>query len=96
MTKAEQILKLYDGKRTTREIAVLVCTSDSYVRTVARQRKGAGTSQNDRRYLQSSLGVTVKRSREQRRWATNVNYRLRHYELRRLRQEKQREARCAP
>ena len=96
MTKAEQILKLYDGSRTTREIAVLVGTTDSYVRTVARQRKDTGTSEHDRRYLQSSLGKQQTSDRNKRRWATNVNYRLRHYELRRLRQAKQREARCAP
>ena len=61
MSKAKQIMALYDGKRTTREIAEIVGCGDSYVRTVARQRKGLGVSENDRRYRATELGRASRR-----------------------------------
>lgn len=68
-TLAAKILALNDGKRTTREIAELVygkgCPEKrlAYVRVVLRQRKGSCSSENDRRYLESSLGQ-LKRAAE--------------------------------
>lgn len=56
MTKAQQILELYDGTRTTNEIAGIVGCRPDYVRVVARQRKGGGQSDIDRRYLQTPAG----------------------------------------
>ena len=61
-TKSEKILELYAQGLSTRAIAEIVGTSDSYVRVVARQRKGRSKSENDERYLESSLGQqTVRR-----------------------------------
>jgi hypothetical protein len=60
MTKAQQILALYDGQRTTTEIAEIVGCGTAYVRTVARQRKGAGLSEFDRRYKASPLGRAMQ------------------------------------
>lgn len=51
MTKAERIMQLYDGVRTPREIAEMVDCHPAYVRVVARQRKGGGMSEKDRRYF---------------------------------------------
>jgi hypothetical protein len=61
MTKAQQILALYDGHRTTTEIAEIVGCGTAYVRTVARQRKGSGRSAHDRRYLASDLGKVSRK-----------------------------------
>jgi hypothetical protein len=55
INKASWILDLYDGKRTTREIADMVGCSDAYVRVVARQRGPSGISDIDRRYVSSNL-----------------------------------------
>lgn len=56
MTKAEQILDLNDGTRSNKDIAAIVGCLPAYVRVVLHQRKGTGQSENDLRYLQSSLG----------------------------------------
>ncbi len=56
MTKAAEILSLYDGARSTREIAKIVGCLPEYVRVVARQRRGAGVSEIDVRYRTSPLG----------------------------------------
>ena len=56
MTIKDKILSLYDGKRSTTEIAESVGTSVEYVRVVARQRKGGSYSDIDRRYRASRLG----------------------------------------
>ena len=78
MTKKQQILNLYDGKRSTSQIASIVGCLPEYVRVVARQRKGKAQSEIDRRYLQSSLGQTTRRKWEEekgsearRRWHRN-------------------------
>lgn len=55
-TKSEQILALHDGKRTPREIADIVGCRPEYVRVVARQRRGSGMSDIDRRYVASPKG----------------------------------------
>lgn len=53
MTKAQQIMKLYHGPTslTTRQIADRVGCLPAYVRVVARQRKGGGSSPIDCRYF---------------------------------------------
>lgn len=57
VTKTERILALYStGKYTTREVADTVGCLPAYVRVVARQRKGAGYSDNDARYLMRRYG----------------------------------------
>ena len=56
MTKSAQIKQLYDGVRTTREIADIVGCRPEYVRVVARQRQGNGISEIDKRYMSSPLG----------------------------------------
>lgn len=61
MSKAKQIMRLYDGKRSTREIAAIVGCRPEYVRVVARQRKGKGASEIDVRYLASAKGQRVVR-----------------------------------
>ena len=66
-TLAAKILALNDGKKSTREIAEKIYGAPvepkhlSYVRVVLRQRRGAGSSENDRRYLDSSLGIAMQR-----------------------------------
>lgn len=50
MSKKERILRLYDGQRSTREIAKLVGCLPEYVRVVARQRKGGSYSVADLNY----------------------------------------------
>lgn len=50
MTKSSRIMALYDGVRTTTEIAEIVGCCTAYVRTVARQRKGK-QSTGDKRYI---------------------------------------------
>jgi len=61
MTKSQQIMALYDGKRTTAEIAKIVGCKPEYVRVVARQRKGKGQSEIDWRYLESDLGRAARK-----------------------------------
>jgi hypothetical protein len=56
MTRSQQILTLYDGTRTTREIADIVGCRIEYVRVVARQRAGRSYSEIDERYKASSRG----------------------------------------
>ena len=70
MTKAEQILALYAecvGKMPERKIPKFVAaelnTTDAYVRTVARQRKGRGRSEAEQRYWASPLGRQTNRRR---------------------------------
>lgn len=70
MTKAQRILELYDGVRTTNEIAEIVGCLPAYVRVVARQRKSSGVSESDRRYLTSPLGRTTIRQRQKRVWSS--------------------------
>ena len=53
MTKAQQILDLDNGKRTTRAIADIIGCLPAYVRVVLRQRMGTGESDIDRRYRRS-------------------------------------------
>lgn len=68
MTKSQQIMALYDGKRTTREIADLVGCKPEYVRVVARQRKGGGLSEIDHRYRETERGrAAIGRSNLKRR-----------------------------
>lgn len=63
-TKSQKILRLSArGDFTDREIAEAVGTSQSYVRTVARQRRGH-KSEADRRYLESDLGRLQKKRRD--------------------------------
>ena len=50
MKLKDQIMALYDGKKSTREIADCLGCRIEYVRVVARQRKGQGYSSNDLRY----------------------------------------------
>lgn len=50
MTKSDQIRQLYDGVRTTREIAEIVGCLPEYVRVVARQKRAANTRYAKRRY----------------------------------------------
>lgn len=54
-TKSDQIMALYDGVRTTKQIAEIVGCRPEYVRVVARQRKGSGSSEIDLRYRASPL-----------------------------------------
>ena len=52
MTKADHIRQLYDGTRTTVEIAALVGCLPEYVRVVARQRIIGGMSKTDLVYTE--------------------------------------------
>ena len=74
MTKSSQIMALYDGVRTDREIANLVGCVLSYVRVVARQRKGSSMSEHDKRYRKSPLG-RLTLARRKARYASNPEYR---------------------
>lgn len=67
MTKSAQIMKLYDGKRSTREIAEIVGCLPEYVRIVARQRKGKGRSEVDDRYHHSEKGA-ARQQRVIKQW----------------------------
>ena len=71
-TKSEKILELYAQGLSTRAIAEIVGTSDSYVRVVARQRKGSKQSENDRRYCTSERG-------RRKRAASNAKYARERY-----------------
>lgn len=59
-SKASQIRELYDGVRSTAEIAEIVGCLPEYVRIVARQRKSGGVSDIDRRYKTSEKGAKVE------------------------------------
>lgn len=67
ISKQAQILALYDGVRTTREIAEIVGCDPAYVRVVARQRKGLGPSDADRRYMAGPRWDAVLERRNARR-----------------------------
>lgn len=90
VTKAQRILELMasmpDERGLPQKIAAIVGTTDSYVRTVARQRKGKYASEAEIRYLDSPLGRATRRShnrayyerhKEQRREYQRVYYRRR-------------------
>jgi len=68
MTKSEQIMQLYVQGLSTREIAEKVGCHPSYVRIVARQRKGSGVSENDRRYRLSERGTLKNREKSRRHY----------------------------
>jgi hypothetical protein len=84
MTKAERILQLYDGARTTRQIAEIIHGGPvtdkemAYVRVVLRQRFGTRRSDTDRRYHMSSLGRTTRRKRFKERYDSEPAFRERH------------------
>ena len=65
-SKVERIRRLWDGKRTTKEIATIVGCMPEYVRVVARQRKFHGVSDIDRRYYRKpgKLEAVRKAKRE--------------------------------
>lgn len=74
-TKAKQILKLYEkhaGAMAYRKLQVFIAakvgTTEPYVRTVARQRRGRGQSEAERRYLESPLGRAKCRRNCQAYW----------------------------
>lgn len=69
MTKAQRILRLNNGKRSTREIADAVGCLPEYVRVVLRQRYRDGQSvmsEADRRYLASPHGKAAKKTKDDR------------------------------
>jgi hypothetical protein len=74
MTKAQQILALYDGKRSTREIAEIVGCDPAYVRVAARQRHGGSRSEIDKRYVASPLGKETKRKVDAAYYRANREY----------------------
>lgn len=65
-TKAQRILSLYAKGLSTSEIAARVDCLPEYVRVVARQRKGKGQSEIDKRYLASPLGSATRRKLDER------------------------------
>ena len=67
-TKSEQILALYDGVRSCQEIAAMVGTTDSYVRTVARQRRGRSICEAEIRWKKSPLGKATIRRIQRETW----------------------------
>ena len=73
MTLAAEILALYDGERTTREIANALLCRPEYVRVVARQRRGS-TSEIDERYLKSSKGIAYRAMKKEGVKAYNRAY----------------------
>jgi hypothetical protein len=83
VTKAERILELYDGKRTTGEIARIVGTTDSYVRVVARQRKSGQSAIDARHYIKKFGGPTLKDANRIRARVARADpaYRAREREL---------------
>lgn len=97
MTKAQRILKLYNGKRTTREIAEIVGCNQAYVRVVARQRRGGSYSEIDLRYLQSPLGQKM-RAETQARWRKanpeKIREMQRNYKRRRYHSDPEYRKRC--
>ena len=74
-TKSQQIRALYDGVRTTRDIANLVGCRPSYVRVVARQRKG-GVSEIDKRYT-AKPRVWALRTAYRTKWLRKNSERVR-------------------
>jgi transposase len=60
MTKSAQIMELYAQGLSTREIADKVGCLDSYVRVVARQRKGGSYSESDRKYVSNYIATGDK------------------------------------
>ncbi len=78
MSKAKLILELYaqllgtmPENKLPMAVAERIGTTDSYVRTVARQRMGRGSSEAERRYLRSSLG-RLKQQRQKKAWWVRV------------------------
>mgnify|MGYP001224228662 CR=1 FL=1 len=73
-TKSSRIMRLYgEGAYTVKEIAEIVGCRPEYVRVVARQRKGSGQSDADRRYEASDLGREMrKRKHERQREASHA------------------------
>lgn len=76
-SKTQRILGLYDGVRTTKEIAEAVGCLPEYVRVVARQRMGQAESDIDRRYRYSPLGRASKRAYRKRRYHSDPEFRER-------------------
>ncbi len=86
MTKKEQIMALHAKGKTTRQIAEAVyglqpdCMAKTvdkymaYVRVVTRQRKGAGHSKNDRKYLENG-GRDLQNNRRRDRYASDPAFR---------------------
>lgn len=67
-TKSSRIMRLYGkGAYTVKEIAEIVGCRPEYVRVVARQRKGSGQSDADRRYEASDLGRQSRKRRKERK-----------------------------
>lgn len=64
-TKAAQILELYArGDLTTAQIAERVGCLPEYVRVCARQRKGTGKSNADKRWLEKNPNYNKERMRD--------------------------------
>lgn len=69
-TKAAKIMALYKKGLSTTEIAAKVGCRPEYVRVVARQRKGTGKSQIDRKYASTEKGrAAYQRMRDRTRRA---------------------------
>ena len=82
MTLAAQIMKLHASGRSTREIALAVYgeagkSRMAYVRVVARQRKGKGASDIDKRYCRSAHGRKALRTYRRNRYWSDGEYRER-------------------
>lgn len=76
-TKAAEIMLLYAKGLSTKQIGELVGCRPEYVRVVARQRKGRGVSESDKRYLASPRGKEyIKREFEKRRPGRNAYMRV--------------------
>jgi hypothetical protein len=82
VTKAQRILELYEQavgtmpeRKIPKFIAAQVGTSDSYVRTVARQRLGRGHSEADLRYKLSPLGRKTSSTNVRKRYWSDPAYR---------------------
>ena len=78
VTKAQRILDLYDGKRTTTEIAKIVGCLPEYVRVVARQREGGRSSKSDRKYRTSPKGMKKKKAYERKHYHEDPAFREKH------------------
>lgn len=59
-TKSAKIMRLYEQGLSTREIAEKVDCKPEYVRVVARQRKGRGQSEIDKRYIAKAFKLITK------------------------------------
>ncbi len=75
MTKSEQILRLYDGKRSTSEIAAIVGCRSEYVRVVARQRVPGGHDANKEYIRRIAEASKVLGDRQAARRARSAAYR---------------------